>query len=47
MDKNTDDYIDNTIEVIVKAFEHKNMQNTEQYKKLKDIEEKRRKGKNV
>ena len=37
------DKIDNTIEVIIKAFEEKKMENTEQYKKLKDIEEKRRK----
>ena len=36
-------YIDNTIEVIIKAFEEKKMENTEQYKKLKEIKEKRRK----
>lgn len=40
------DYIDNTIEVIKKAFEDKKMENTVQYKKLKEIEEKRRKGRN-
>ena len=40
------DYIDNTSEVIKKAFEDKKMENTVQYKKLKEIEEKRRKGRN-
>lgn len=38
------DYIENTIEVIIKAFEDKKMENTVQYKKIKEIEEKRRKG---
>ena len=34
-------YIDNTIEVIIKAFENKNMENTEQYKKIKEIQVRR------
>ena len=38
------DYIDKTIEVIIKAFDDNKMENTVQYKKLKEIEEKRRKG---
>lgn len=36
------DYIDNTIEVIIKAFEEKKRENDEQYKKLKNIEERRK-----
>jgi hypothetical protein len=39
-------YIDNTIEAILKAFEDKNMENTEQYKRLKIIEGRRVKEKN-
>lgn len=40
------DYIDKTIEVIIKAFEDNQMENAVQYKKLKEIEEKRIKGRN-
>lgn len=38
-------YIDNTIEVIIKAFEDKKMGSTEQYKNIKKIKDKRSKGK--
>ena len=40
------DYIDKTIEAIIKAFEDNQMENVVQYKKLKEIEEKRIKGRN-
>lgn len=43
----TEDYIDNTLEVIIKTFEQKNMQNTEKYEKLKKLQEKRKDGNNI
>ena len=38
-----DDYINNTIESIKQAFEEKNLQNTDEYKRLEKIQEKRKK----
>lgn len=38
-----ENYIDNTIKLMKLAFEKNNLQETEQYKKLEKLEEKRRK----